>query len=69
MSEIDGRGPGSRIWSILEAVPASRAPACHSTPYVGPKQDYMRLSDLFLPWLGDGMETDMIIVVSRYQPR
>lgn len=69
MSEIDGRGPGSKIWSILDTVRVSREPAYHSIPYIGPKKYFLRLNDLFLPWLDDNMETTMIIVVSYYLPR
>jgi hypothetical protein len=69
MSEIDGRGPDSAIWSILDSVRASREPAFHSISYVGPKKDHMKLNDLFLPWLGDDGDTDMIIVVSCYVPK
>lgn len=69
MSEIDGRGPGSKIWSILEEVRVSRKPAYHSIPYIGPKKDFMKLNDLFLPWTDDTMETDMILLVSYYQPK
>ena len=69
MSEIEGRGPGSQIWSILDTVRVSQEPAYHSIPYIGPKKDYFRLNDLFLPWLDDNMETTMIIVMSYYLPR
>jgi hypothetical protein len=69
MSEIDGRGPGSGIWSILDTVRVSQEPAYHSIPYVGPKKDFMKLNDLFLPWVDDDMQTSMIIVVSCYLPR
>lgn len=69
MSEIDGRGPKSRIWSILDEVRESKTPAYHSVAYVGPKKEYMRLNDLFLPWLGDALETNTVIIVSWYVPK
>ena len=69
MSEIDGRGPGSGIWSILDTVRVSQEPAYHSISYVGPKKDFMKLNDLFLPWVDADMQTSMIIVVSCYLPR
>ncbi|UCH73306.1 MAG: PAS domain-containing protein [Rhodospirillales bacterium] len=69
MSEIDGRGPDSGIWSILDRVRTSREPAYHSIAYVGPKKDYMKLNDLFLPWLGDDETTSMVIIVSCYLPK
>ena len=69
MSEIDGRGPGSKIWSILDSVRVSREPAYHSIPYVGPKKDFLTINDLFLPLVDDSMETDRIILVSHFLPR
>jgi len=69
MSEIDGRGPGSRTWSILDEVRTSRAPAYHSITYVGPETGFRKLTALFLPWLGDDGETNTIIIVSRYLPK
>ena len=69
MSEIDGRGPGSNIWSILDTVRVSQKPAYHSIPYVGPKKDFLQLNDLFLPMVDDNMETDMITLVSHFLPK
>lgn len=69
MSEIEGRGSGSVIWSMLDSVRTSRQPAFDSVPYVGPKKDFLRLNNLFLPFLDDDMLTAMIIVVSYFRPR
>lgn len=69
MSEIEGRGPGSIIWSMLDLVRTSRQPAFDSTPYVGPKKDFLRLHNLFLPFVDDDMLTTMIIVVSYFRPK
>lgn len=67
MSEIDGRGPGSKIWSLLDSVRVSQKPAYHSIPYVGPKKDFLRLNDLFLPLVDDNMETNMIMLISHFE--
>jgi hypothetical protein len=69
MSEIDGRGPGSGIWSILDTVRVSQKPAYNSISYIGPKKDFLKLNDLFLPWVDDSMETNMIIIVPYYLPK
>lgn len=67
MSEIEGRGPGSQIWTFLDEARAGREPVFHSVPYIGPKKDFVNLNNLFLPVLGDdGGETVMIIVVSHF---
>jgi hypothetical protein len=69
MSEIDGRGPGSKIWSILDTVRVSQQHAYHSISYIGPKKNFLKLNDLFLPWVDENMETNMITVVSFYLPK
>lgn len=69
MSEIDGRGPGSKIWTVLDEVRVRQETACHAVPYIGPKKDFMMLTNLFLPYLGGNGETSMILLVSCFQPR
>ena len=69
MTEIEGRGPGSVIWTTLDSVRTSRQPVFDSIPYVGPKKDFIRLNNLFLPFLDDSMRSSMIIVVSYFLPR
>ena len=69
LSEFDGRGPGSKIWTVLETVRVSQKPAYHSIPYVGPKEDFLKLNDLFLPFVDDNMETSMILLVSYFLPK
>ena len=66
LSEIEGRGPGSTIWSVLDEVRSSREPAFRSIPYIGPKKDFLKLNNLFLPWVDDNMETDMIVLVCDF---
>ena len=65
-SEIEGRGPGSNIWSILDNVRAGRKPALNSIPYVGPKKDFMALNNLVLPFVDENEETVMIVAVTHF---
>lgn len=69
LTEIEGRGPGSNIWSILDAVRVSQEPTYHSVPYVGPSKDFLKLNDLFLPLVNDGLETNMIVLVTHFERR
>jgi stress response protein SCP2 len=69
MREIEGRGPDSQIWLFLDSVRVSQKPAFHSVPYVGPKKDFLKLENLFLPVVDETGETDMIIVVARFVPK
>lgn len=69
MREIEGRGPGSQIWLFLDAVRVSRTPAFHSVPYVGPKKDFLKLDNLFLPVVDEKGETDMIVLVAQFVPK
>jgi hypothetical protein len=69
LREIEGRGPGSQIWLFLDGVRIGRAPVCHSVPYVGPKKDFVTLHNLFLPLVDEAGKTDMVVVVSHFQPR
>jgi PAS domain-containing protein len=66
MSEIDGRGPGSGIWSILDNVRVGQKLEYLSIPYIGPMKDFVTLKDLFLPLVDDNLKTNMIIIVSHY---
>ena len=66
-SDFDGRGPGSKIWTILDSVRVSQKPAYYSIPYIGPNKDFLKLNDLFLPLLDDNMDTSKIILVSYFQ--
>jgi hypothetical protein len=69
MSEIDGRGPGSMIWSYLDEVRMKRSPTFRQVPYVGPKKDFLALKNLFLPTVDEAGETDMIVLVAQFVPK
>lgn len=66
LSEIEGRGPGSKIWSILEEIRVSRKPTYKSIPYVGPKKDFLTLNNLLLPFVDGNEETVMIVAVTHF---
>ena len=66
MSEIEGRGPESTVWSLLDQVRLSQMPAHNAIDYVGPKKDIRKLSDLFLPLVDAYGETNMIVIVTSF---
>lgn len=67
LSELDGKGPGSRIWSILEEVKNSGSPLYREVPYVGPKADFRQASTLYLPLASDHHTVDKIMLVPHFQ--
>lgn len=67
LSELDGKGPGSEIWRILNRVVTSRSPLYCEVPYVGPKSDFKQASSLYLPLATDHNLIDKILGVSNFQ--
>lgn len=67
LSELEGKGPGSEIWSILEQVKTSGSPLYRTVPYVGPKATFKQASTLYLPLASDHNTIDKIMLVSHFQ--
>ena len=67
LSELDGKGPGSKIWKILEQVKTEGSPLYCEVPYVGPKSDFRQASSLYLPLAADHNSIDKIMIVSHFQ--
>lgn len=53
LSEHEGCGPGSKIWSGFAEVARQPRPLLVSLPYVGPLPDYGSTSEIYLPLLDD----------------
>lgn len=68
-SELDGKGPGSKIWQLHEHILDIRRPVFCNLPYVGPKTDYMQMATLFLPLASDNITIDKIMGVLNFEPR
>jgi len=66
LSELNGKGPGSEIWNILERVKDSGSPLYCEVPYVGPKADFRQASTLYLPLATDHNTIDKIMLVSHF---
>lgn len=66
-SEIDGKGPGSVVWSNCERVVETKAPFSRSPPYVGPESHMQKCENLLLPLSGDGVNVTMILQVISFE--
>lgn len=69
MSELSGKGPGSKVWDFFSSVIDTRAPAIREMPYVGRYKDFERIEIMALPLRGDAKRNDHILVVTDYFPR
>ncbi len=67
LRELDGKGPGSGLWSILEGVYEDRNPLYCAVPYVGPKADYKQASTLYLPLADDHATINKIMLVANFE--
>ncbi|SDD78799.1 PAS domain-containing protein [Kordiimonas lacus] len=66
LSQMKGKGPGSKIWSFLDQVSASKQPLFQEVPYVGPQQAFLRSTLLFLPLADDHQTPNKILLVSNF---
>ncbi len=66
LSEMEGKGPGSKIWEFLDKARLGKEPFFQEVPYVGPNAAFMRSSLMFLPLGGDHENPDMIMLVSHF---
>jgi len=66
LSQMDGKGPGSKIWSFLDTARTSKETSFAQVPYVGPKKEFMKSSLLFLPLASDNHTPDKIFLVSHF---
>lgn len=67
LRELEGKGPGSGLWSILESVYRDQNPLYCAVPYVGPKADYKQASSLYLPLADDHNTINKIMLVANYE--
>ncbi|MFC4348825.1 PAS domain-containing protein [Kordiimonas lipolytica] len=66
LSEMEGKGPGSKIWEFLDTVRTSKEPLFREVPYVGPQKAFLRSTLLFLPLANDHQTPDKILLVSNF---
>jgi len=64
--EMDGKGPGSVIWRLLDGAVQSKQAGFQKVPYVGPNKDFMKTTLLFLPLASDHQKVDKVFLVSNF---
>jgi len=66
LREMDGKGPGSKIWEFLDTTRLSSDLMLKEVPYVGPNQTFMRSTLLFMPLADDNRNPDKVFLVSNF---
>lgn len=66
LSEMEGKGPGSKIWGFLDQARETKQPLMKEVPYVGPMAAFMRSTLLFLPLASNHETPDKIFLVSNF---
>lgn len=66
LRQMEGKGPGSKIWGFLDQVRSEKEPLFREVPYVGPKELFLRSTLLFLPLASDHESPDKIFLVSHF---
>lgn len=61
LSEHEGFGPGSMIWSGFAEIAANPRPLLVSLPYVGPLPGYQSTSEIYLPLMGEQDSVDFVL--------
>lgn len=69
LSELEGKGPDSKLWQLMEHVLKIQRPIFCNIPYVGPKSDFMRVATLYLPLASDHQTIDKIMAVPNFETR
>jgi len=66
LREMEGKGPGSKIWDLLDTTRTSAQSQFQKVPYVGPNKSFMKTTLLFLPLATDHQNVDKIFLVSNF---
>ncbi|NVJ99283.1 MAG: hypothetical protein HWE25_14095 [Alphaproteobacteria bacterium] len=67
MSNLQGKGPGSKIWTFLSDVLAQEAPNIEAMPYVGPNPDLSHASLVALPFRDENTGNNQILLVVTFE--
>jgi hypothetical protein len=62
MSEIDGQGEGSKVFSVVKWVTEEGKAAIFRPPYVGPHKEFKYCEAAVLPWTNSAGVIDRIMV-------
>lgn len=67
LSELDGKGPGSKVWAAYGDVRAEMAPMVRSLDYVGPMENLKQTRELYLPLSDSDQRVDFVVVVLVFE--
>ena len=67
LSQIDGKGPGSKVWETYVAVEHDKKPKVITQNYVGPQDNIKGTQEIFLPLSSNGNRVDFILVGLLFQ--
>ena len=62
MSEVEGQGEGSRVFSVMRWVSEERKAAIFRPPYVGPHKEYKYCEAAVMPWSNAQGLVDRVLV-------
>ena len=69
LTDIPGKGPGSKVYATLENVVTTKVPCIQGVPYVGPNRDFISIESLALPLASDHETVDKIIIIVEFVGR
>ncbi|WP_119305226.1 PAS domain-containing protein [Dongia deserti] len=62
MSEVEGQGEGSRVFSVMRWVSEQGKVAIFRPPYVGPHKEFKYCEAAVMPWRGSASLVDRVLV-------
>ncbi len=68
ISEVPGKGPGSKIFETLKFIVETGQPNLLKVPYVGPNRDFKTIHTLALPFAEDRNNVDKIMILVEFIP-
>jgi len=66
LSDLAGKGPGSKRWTQLETVVDKKKPLYEALPYVGPSVSVKSVTVLLVPMASDHLNVDKIFQVTHF---
>jgi hypothetical protein len=66
LSEIDGQGPGSEVWSINSTVVEQRRPVLVRPPYVGPHHHVFHCEACVLPMVSEQGDVARLLIAGDF---
>lgn len=68
LSEVDGQGRGSEVWTIVATVAEQRRPVLVRPPYIGPHHHIFYCESCALPLVDERGDTDRVLIACDFLP-